>query len=53
MDDHHHDKLMELGNLPNMEIPPQFKTVDLYNYLEVLRLSGDFELMEKTMDLKR
>ncbi|XP_077300591.1 kelch-like protein 25 [Arctopsyche grandis] len=51
IDDHHYEKLMELANRIEVKIPPQFKTVDLSNCLEVLRLSDDSEFKTRAMDL--
>ncbi|XP_077294543.1 kelch-like protein 25 [Arctopsyche grandis] len=42
---------MELANRLEVKIPPQFKTVNISNCLEVLKLSGDFELIKEAMDL--
>ncbi|XP_077299692.1 kelch-like protein 7 [Arctopsyche grandis] len=51
IDDHHVEKLMELANRLDVKIPKQFKTVNLSNCLEVLKSTGDSELIEKAMDL--
>ncbi|XP_077283718.1 kelch-like protein 25 [Arctopsyche grandis] len=51
IDDHHYKKFIELANLLGMEIPPRYKTVDFYNCLEVLKLTGDSKLKKKAMDL--
>ncbi|XP_077295125.1 ectoderm-neural cortex protein 1-like [Arctopsyche grandis] len=51
IDENHFEKLMELANRLEVKIPKQFKTVDLSNCLEVLKISGDDELLKKAMDL--
>ncbi|XP_077294824.1 kelch-like protein 25 [Arctopsyche grandis] len=50
IDENQFEKLMELANRLEVKIPKQFKTVDLSNCLEVLKLSGDSELIKKAMD---
>ncbi|XP_077290877.1 kelch-like protein 25 [Arctopsyche grandis] len=47
----HRTKLLELANLLEVKIPPQFKTVNNSNCLKVLKSSGDSELLKKAMDL--
>ncbi|XP_077294432.1 kelch-like protein 28 [Arctopsyche grandis] len=42
---------MELANLLDMKIAPRYETVDLSNFLEVLKLTGDSELKKSAMDL--
>ncbi|XP_077283283.1 kelch-like protein 20 [Arctopsyche grandis] len=51
IDEKHVEKLMELANRLEVKIPRQFKTVDLSNCLEVLKSTGDSELLQKAMDL--
>ncbi|XP_077296627.1 kelch-like protein 7 [Arctopsyche grandis] len=51
INDHDFEKLMELANLLKVKIPPQFKTVDLSNCLEVLKLTEDFELNKQAFAL--
>ncbi|XP_077297299.1 kelch-like protein 41b [Arctopsyche grandis] len=51
IDENHFEKLMELANRLEVKIPKQFKTVDLSNCLDVLKISGDSELIKKAMDL--
>ncbi|XP_077294025.1 ectoderm-neural cortex protein 1-like [Arctopsyche grandis] len=51
IDEVHLEKLMELANRLEVKIPKQFKTVDLSNCLEVLKISGDDELLKTAMDL--
>ncbi|XP_077300554.1 kelch-like protein 28 [Arctopsyche grandis] len=51
IDDHHYEKFMELANLLEVKILLQYKTVDLSNCLEVLRLTDDSELKTRAMDL--
>ncbi|XP_077301923.1 kelch-like protein 25 [Arctopsyche grandis] len=47
----HRTKLLELANLLEVKIPPQFKTVNNSNCLKVLKSSGDSELLKKAKDL--
>ncbi|XP_077289618.1 kelch-like protein 24 [Arctopsyche grandis] len=47
----HLKKLLELANLLEVKIPPQFKTVNKSNCLNVLKSTGDSELLKKAMDL--
>ncbi|XP_077301912.1 kelch-like protein 25 isoform X2 [Arctopsyche grandis] len=49
--DKHRTKLLELANLLEVKIPPQFKTVNNSNCLKVLKSSGDSELLKKAKDL--
>ncbi|XP_077294317.1 ectoderm-neural cortex protein 1-like [Arctopsyche grandis] len=51
IDDRHYDKLMELANLLEVEIPPRYETVDLSNCLEVLKTTKNSKLVKKAMDL--
>ncbi|XP_077294581.1 ectoderm-neural cortex protein 1-like [Arctopsyche grandis] len=51
IDEKHVEKLMDLANRLEVKIPKQFKTVDLSNCLEVLKSTGDSELLKKAMDL--
>ncbi|XP_077296697.1 kelch-like protein 28 [Arctopsyche grandis] len=51
IDDHQYKKYMELANLLEVKVPPRYETVDLSNYLAVLKLTGDPELKKKAMDL--
>ncbi|XP_077298388.1 kelch-like protein 41b isoform X2 [Arctopsyche grandis] len=49
--DKHRKKLVELANLLEVKIPPQFKTVNKSNCLNVLKSTGDSELLKKAMYL--
>ncbi|XP_077283248.1 kelch-like protein 20 [Arctopsyche grandis] len=49
--DKHRTKLLELANLLEVKIPPQFKTVNNSNCLKVLKSSGDSELLKNAKDL--
>ncbi|XP_077300626.1 kelch-like protein 25 [Arctopsyche grandis] len=51
IDDHHYQKFLELASLLELKVPPQYKTVDLSNCIEVLKLTNDSELKKKAMDL--
>ncbi|XP_077294579.1 kelch-like protein 7 isoform X2 [Arctopsyche grandis] len=51
IDEKHVEKLMDLANRLEVKIPKQFKTVDLSNCLNVLKSTGDSELLRKAMDL--
>ncbi|XP_077302220.1 kelch repeat and BTB domain-containing protein 6-like [Arctopsyche grandis] len=46
IDKKHVEKLMELANRLDVKIPRQFKIVDLSNCLEVLKSTGDSELLK-------
>ncbi|XP_077288388.1 kelch-like protein 20 [Arctopsyche grandis] len=47
IDENHVEKLMELAKRLEVKIPKQFKTVDHSNCLEVLKSTGDSELLKK------
>ncbi|XP_077294248.1 kelch-like protein 24 [Arctopsyche grandis] len=47
----HRKKLMQLAKRLKVNIPPQFKTVDISNCLNVFKLTYDSELKKKAMDL--
>ncbi|XP_077289488.1 kelch-like protein 23 [Arctopsyche grandis] len=49
--DKHRKKLLELANRLEVNIPPQFKTVNKSNCLNVLKSTEDSELLKKAMDL--
>ncbi|XP_077289476.1 kelch-like protein 25 isoform X2 [Arctopsyche grandis] len=49
--DKHRKKLLELANRLEVNIPPQFKTVNKSNCLNVLKSTADSELLRKAMDL--
>ncbi|XP_077293956.1 kelch-like protein 40b [Arctopsyche grandis] len=51
IDERHFQKLMELANRLEVKIPKQFKTVDLSNCLEVLKLTYNPKLKTRAIDL--
>ncbi|XP_077294448.1 kelch-like protein diablo [Arctopsyche grandis] len=51
IDDHHYKKFIELANLLDVKISPQYRTVNLSNCLEILRLTDNSELKKEAMDM--
>ncbi|XP_077293722.1 kelch-like protein 25 isoform X1 [Arctopsyche grandis] len=51
IEDKHRKKLLDLAKRLKVKIPPQFKTVNSSNCLQVLKHTGDSELIKKAMDL--